>query len=107
IAGVALSLPALNYWAVTLNYGRLFGVDENGKAEGRFDLSATWDVPEHRTVANRRLVASAVLTKKLGSVSVPIGLEYANRAAFLNTGDYTHGISAHVGLKFNLFSGEN
>jgi hypothetical protein len=46
-------------------------------------------------------VATLTLTKKFGDVSVPFGLRYAYRTEFLS--DFDHGISAHVGLKFNLF----
>ena len=48
-------------------------------------------------------MASLTITKKLGEISVPLGIVYANNPKFLT--DIDHGLSAHVGLKFNVFSG--
>lgn len=84
------------------DFGRLLDVEEDGKAGGRVDGSLRWDYD--RNAADRhRVVASLTVTKKLGDVSVPIGLVYATKGPAPGTYDY--GLSAHVGLKFNLFKG--
>jgi hypothetical protein len=101
--------PALDFaiaegtgWSAGLDYGRLVGVDDDGTAAGRFDASVRWEAPADKAV-DRRFVASLTLTKKLGDISIPFGLVYANKEKFLTGVD--HGLSANVGLKFNLFPG--
>ena len=48
-----------------------------------------------------RLVASLTITKKLGELSIPFGIVYASEPKYLTGVD--HGLTANVGLKFNLF----
>ena len=47
-----------------------------------------------------RLVASLTLTRKIGGLTVPFGIVYANHAEFLP--DVDHQLSAHLGLRFSL-----
>jgi hypothetical protein len=88
-------------WTAGLDYGRLIAVEEDGTAGGRVDGSFKWEAPADTSV-DRRFVASVTLTKKIGEVSVPFGIVYANKPKFLTGVD--HGLSAHLGLKFNLFN---
>ncbi|OFW10858.1 MAG: hypothetical protein A3H96_20735 [Acidobacteria bacterium RIFCSPLOWO2_02_FULL_67_36] len=89
-------------WTAGLDYGRLIAVDDTGTAGGRVDASLKWEAPADKTV-DRRLVASLTITKKLGDISVPFGLVYANKPKYLTGVD--QGLGAHIGLKFNLFPG--
>jgi hypothetical protein len=91
-------------WTAGLDYGRLIAVDETGTAGGRVDASLKWEAPSDETI-DRRLVASIVVTKKFGDLSIPFGIVYANKPKFLTGVD--RGLTANVGLKFNLFSGLN
>lgn len=88
-------------WSAGLDYGRLIAVDDDGAASGRVDAAFKWEAPADKTI-DRRFVASVTITKKLGEMSVPFGIVYANKPKFLTGVD--HGLSANVGLKFNLFS---
>ena len=85
-----------------LDYGRLFGVSDAGVADGRVDGSLRY---EHRSNApdDTRFVTSLTITKKVGDISIPFGIVYANKPRFLTGVD--KGLTANVGLKFNLFSG--
>lgn len=84
------------------DYGRLFGVNDAGVADGRLDASLSF---EHSTEApdDTRFVTSVTITKKLGEISIPFGIVYANKPRYLTGVD--KGLSANVGLKFNLFPG--
>ncbi len=90
-------------WAAGLDFGRLVGVSDDGTASARVDGSFRYEKPAHKILSNERLVASLTVTKKVGDISVPFGLVYANKPEFLK--DVDHELSAHVGVKFNLFSG--
>lgn len=85
------------------DFGRLLGVEDDGTASARVDASVRGEWCSDETLSKNRLVASVTLTKKFGDLSVPFGLRYASRTEFLS--DFDHGISANVGLKFNLFPG--
>jgi hypothetical protein len=85
------------------DFGRLIGVEDDGTASARVDGSVKGDFSSDDTLSRNRVVASITLTKKFGDISVPFGLRYASRTEFLS--DFDHGISANVGLKFNLFPG--
>ena len=98
----------LNFDATTkvnggVDFGRLLGVADDGSASARVDASAGFDWSSDETVAKNRLVASVTLTKKFGEMSIPFGIRYASETEFLS--DFDHQLSAHVGLKFNLFPG--
>jgi hypothetical protein len=98
---VDLAIAGGTGWTAGADYGRLIGVDDTGTASGRVDASVTWEAPSDKA-ADHRFVASVVVTKKLGDVSIPFGLVYANKPRFLTNVD--EGLSANVGLKLNLFS---
>lgn len=87
-------------WTAGADLGRLLGVEEDGAAAGRIDGSVRFERPADKT-GDRRFVTSLTVTKKLGDVSVPFGIVYANKPKFL--GDVDHELSAPVGLTFNLF----
>lgn len=92
-----------NTLSVRVNYGRLIGVEDDGKASGRLDVAVQYERPED--LANERWVTSATLTKKIGEMSIPFGLVYASNPKGLTGVD--HGVTAHLGLKFNLFPATN
>jgi len=96
-----LIVPAGTGWSFAVDAGRLFGVDDEGTADGRVDLSVKFEDPAGAT-AERRFVTSLTVTKKLGELSVPFSIVYANKEKYLTGVDY--GLSANVGLKFNLFA---
>jgi hypothetical protein len=89
-------------FSVGLDYGRLLGVSDMGVADGRVDASVLW---EHRSDVpdETRFVTSITITKKVGEISIPFGIVYANKPRYL-TG-VNQGLTANVGLKFNLFPG--
>ncbi|MBA3641642.1 MAG: hypothetical protein H0W53_20705 [Acidobacteria bacterium] len=99
--GVAVAFEEGTGWNAGLDFGRLFGVSEDGTASARVDGSVRYERPARPLLGNKRYVASLTLTKKFGDVSVPFGLVYANKPEFLK--DVDHHLGAHVGLKFNLF----
>jgi hypothetical protein len=89
--------------SVGADFGRLIGVEDDGAASARIDGSIRGDWSSDQTLSKNRFVASITLTKKFGDISIPIGLRYASKTEFLS--DFDHGITANVGLKFNLFPG--
>lgn len=101
-AALNVAFAAGTTWSAGLDYGTLFGVSETGAADGRVDASLRF---ERRSNApdETRLVSSVVLTKKIGDISIPFGIVYANKPRFLTGVD--KGITSTVGLKFNLFPG--
>lgn len=100
--GLDVALKAGTTFLSGLDYGRLIGVSDAGLADARVDASFRY---EYRSDApdTTRLVASLTLTKKLGEISIPFGIVYANKPRFLTGVD--QGLTANVGLKFNLFPG--
>ena len=99
--------------AVAADLGRAIGVDDAGKAAGRFDVSAKFErrspvkLPADTSEAPvNRFVGTVTLTKKVGDLSVPIALVFANKSEYLPTGKNDYPITARVGLKFNVFPGK-
>ncbi|MDP2323039.1 MAG: hypothetical protein Q8N51_03310 [Gammaproteobacteria bacterium] len=90
-------------WSAGVDFGRLVGVDDDGAASARVDGSFRYEKPANEFLGNERAVGSLTLTKKFGDVSVPFGIVYANKPEFLKGVD--HELSAHLGVKFNLFPG--
>lgn len=95
--------PKIPTFAAGATLGRLVGVSDTGVAQGRLDFAVKWERPKDRSVAKDHTRASITFTKKIGDVSVPFGLVWANRPEFLDPESYDHGLTARVGLKFNLF----
>lgn len=93
-AGRAVSLGA--------DLGRLVGVSDTGVADGRVDVSYRWEWRENAPEETRH-VFSATITKKVGELSIPFGVVYASQPKFLTGVD--QGLTANVGIKFNLFPG--
>lgn len=91
-------------WSAGINFGRLVGVDDDGTASARVDGAFRYEKPANEFLGNERAVGSITLTKKFGDISVPFGIVYANKPEFLKGVD--HELSAHVGVKFNLFPGQ-
>lgn len=102
--GLDLAIAEGTGWNGGVDYGRLIAVQDDGTAGGRVDGSLRWESPADTTIESR-FVASLTITKKLGTLSVPFGIVYANKPKYLTGVD--HGLGANVGLKFNLFAGLN
>jgi hypothetical protein len=85
-----------------VDYGRLLGVSDTGAAAGRVDATIRWewrpDAPD-----DTRFLAGVTITKKVGELAIPFGIVYANKPKFLTGVD--QGLTANIGLKFNLFHG--
>jgi len=84
----------------SLSYGRLFGM-RDGSADTRIDLQAKYEDASDDQTRNDRVVASLTVTKKVGALSIPIGLVYSNRPEFVGESDAKLG--AHIGVIFNTF----
>ncbi|HUR21974.1 MAG TPA: hypothetical protein VMZ90_14255 [Vicinamibacterales bacterium] len=97
-----MTMKAGTGWTAGLDAGRLLAVDDDGTAGGRVDASLKWEAPGDKS-KDSRFVAALTVTKKVGELSVPLGIVYANKEKYLTGVD--HGLSAHVGLKFSLFNG--
>lgn len=68
----------------------------------RLDLVANYDDVTGDPLRNDRLVASLTITRKINGMSVPLGIVYANHGEYL--GEVDKVFSAHLGLKFDLFT---
>ena len=99
---LALAIPAGTGVTAGLDYGQLFLVNDEGAADARVDASIRFEHPS-KADAEDRFVASLTVTKKLLGFSIPFGIVYANKPKFLGEVDY--GLSANLGVKFNLFNG--
>jgi hypothetical protein len=87
--------------SVAFSYGRLFGLS-SGSADTRIDLEAKYEDASDNIVLNDRLIATATVTRKLGSISIPFSIVYSNRPQFVGPSDAKLG--AHIGILFNTFS---
>jgi hypothetical protein len=99
---LAHAIPGGTGLTLGIDYGRLFSVTDEGAADGRVDASIRFEHPS-KADAEDRFVASLTVTKKLMGLSIPFGIVYANKPQFLGEVDY--GLSANLGVKFNLFNG--
>jgi hypothetical protein len=67
----------------------------------RLDLVANYEDVSDDPMRQNRGVATLTVTRRFGSMAVPFGIVYATRGEFL--GEVDKQLSAHVGLKLNLF----
>lgn len=81
--------------------GNWTGAGEAGEP-ARVDFEAKWEDVSDDPMRQDRAVATLTVTKKIGNLSVPLGLVYANRSEFLTGVDEE--LSAHVGLSFDFLS---
>lgn len=97
---VDLRLPASHKLTASFAYGRyLMFLSEAQNA--RLDISAKYEDFTNDATKRDRGVGSITLTRKISeTMSLPIGLVYANHGRFL--GDVDQKLSAHFGLKFKL-----
>lgn len=97
---VNLRLSSSHKLMASFSYGRylIFG---NENQNTRLDVMAQYEDFSKDATKRDRGVGSITLTRKISdSVSLPIGLVYANHGQFL--GDVDKKFSAHFGLKFKL-----
>jgi hypothetical protein len=88
----------------SFSYGRYLTFARDGQST-RLDVSAQYEDFSKDATKRDRGVGSITLTRKISdSVSLPIGLVYANHGQFL--GEVDSKLSAHFGLKFKMF-GQN
>ncbi|HEV7669898.1 MAG TPA: hypothetical protein VGS22_15355 [Thermoanaerobaculia bacterium] len=100
-AGLAdLTLPDSSKRIFSLGWSRDYAGP--GSEPIRLDLVANYDDVSGDPIRRDRLVASLTLTRKINGFSVPLGIVYANHGEFL--GDVDQVLSAHLGLKFDLFA---
>lgn len=98
--GVGLALPASDVWRVGLGYGRY--LDPGATDDGRIDMTIDYENATGDT-RNERFIASVTWTTKIGGLSVPLGIVYANRGELL--GDVDAELGAHLGVKFDFGGG--
>ena len=102
---VNLMIPKAGKLLLEAGYGRLLSVRRDEPGNTRIDLTARLELATNDKgglLNDTRYVVSLMLTEKVGKVSIPFGLVFANKDEFL--GDVDHQINAHLGLKLNLFA---
>jgi len=85
---------------VKVGYGRYFADPTGGTDPVRLDFVGSYEDVSDDPMRQDRGVATLTITRKFGTISVPLGIVYANRGEFL--GEVDKKFSAHVGLKFDL-----
>lgn len=102
---VDVQLPTSHKLMATFSYGRyLMFTTENQNT--RLDISAKYEDFSKDASRRDRGTGSITITRKISeSMSLPIGLVYANHGQFL--GEVDKKLSVHFGLKFNLFTQTN
>jgi hypothetical protein len=96
-----LLLPKAHRFTASATLGKPLLPGSDGKPTGQLDVTAQYDNFSDDPTHKDRLVASATYTQKLtDSVSLPIGITYANHNEFLT--DVQARFSAHFGLKLKL-----
>ena len=103
-------LPAQGLTGLTLNgakkvivnvgYGRYFVDPTGGNEPVRLDFVGRYEDVSDDPMRQDRGVATLTVTRKFGTISVPLGIVFANHGEFL--GEVDEELSAHVGLKFDL-----
>jgi len=97
---IDLRLPTSHELVASFSYGRYLMFTKDGQ-NTRLDISAMYEDVSNDASRRDRGVGSITLTRKINnSMSLPIGLVYANHGKFL--GEVDKELSAHFGLKFNL-----
>ena len=99
VAGV--TLPGAKKLIISAGWSRHFVADPNGGQPMRLDLVAKYENVSNDPTRQDRGVATLTITRQFGNLTIPFGVVYANHGEFL--GQVDKQLSAHVGLKFNLF----
>lgn len=95
-----LTLKAANKLIVKVGYGRYFADPAGGTEPVRLDFVGSYEDVSDDPLRQDRGVATLTLTRKFGTLSIPLGIVYANHGEFLAETDKK--FSAHLGLKFDL-----
>jgi hypothetical protein len=85
---------------VSAGWSRLFPAGQ-GVQPIRLDLVAKYENVSNDPTRQDRGVATLTVTRQFGNLAVPFGIVYATHGEFL--GQVDKQLSAHLGLKFNLF----
>jgi len=111
IGGERIDRPDVGVTAITLEgakkvilsagYTRLFPALGGEAQPLRLDLVASYEDVSDDPARQDRGKATLTVTRKVGNLSIPFGVVYANHGEFL--GEVDKQLSAHVGLKFDLF----
>lgn len=95
-----LTLKGANKLIVKVGYGRYFADPTGGTEPVRLDFVGSYEDVSDDPARQDRGVATLTLTRKFGTLSIPLGIVYANHGEFLAETDKK--FSAHLGLKFDL-----
>ena len=84
-----------------LGYGRSLRADATGGSVARIDFSVSGELTDRASARNDRLVASLTYTQKISdTVTLPLGISFANKPEFLGGADDQFGM--HVGVRYRL-----
>ncbi|HEX3556747.1 MAG TPA: hypothetical protein VIA62_26290 [Thermoanaerobaculia bacterium] len=95
-----LKIDAAKKLIISAGWSHLFPDPAGGDQPVRLDFVGSYENVSNDPQRQDRGVATLTFTRKFGTISVPLGLVYANHGEFL--GDVDKQFSAHVGLKFDL-----
>lgn len=96
----ALDLPGGTKLIVSAGWTRNFPAGRGGQPL-RLDLVASYEDVSDDPARQDRGVATLTVTRQFGNLAIPFGIVYATKGEFL--GQVDRQLSAHLGLKFNLF----
>ena len=96
-----LTLEGAKKVVVSAGWSRLFGQGPQGQQPLRLDFVGTYEDVSDDPLRQDRGIATLTVTRQFGGLAVPFGIVYATHGEFLPEVDKQ--LSAHVGLKFNLF----
>ncbi|HEX5717133.1 MAG TPA: hypothetical protein VF179_13295, partial [Thermoanaerobaculia bacterium] len=88
---------------LSLGWGRKL---KGGTEPIQFDLEGSYEDVSDDPQRQDRGIVRLTFTRKVGEMSIPFGIVYANHGKFLDDEDFDARLSAHIGLKFNM-SGMN
>lgn len=97
-----LTLAGARKVILSAGWSQSFGKAAPGRQPLRLDLVANYEDVSDDPMRQDRGTATLTITKQFGDLAVPFGIVYANHGEFLPEVDEK--LSAHIGLKFNLFS---
>lgn len=97
-----MTLSGAKKLIISAGWSRLIPADSSGTQPMRVDFVAKYENVSDDPTRRDRGVATLTITRQFGNLTIPFGIVYANHPEFLGPVDKE--LSAHVGLKFNLFS---
>lgn len=101
--GFTFVQPASDRLSASLGYGRMLKLGTADTDTARLDVAAEYQRFSNDPTRNSRAVATVTLTKKIGELTLPFTLVWANRPEFRGMVDKA--LSARLGIKYDLCSG--